>query len=275
VQLSIATANLYYLSFEQAIEIIAEAGFQNIELDLYWARKDWAMAQHLKDMPARQVIRCVDQSGLKISSLHDTGGVLENDHSTLGFINPILDQYLEAMGYAPDCLVFHTPHIEGNPDSGWWEQISGEVVRALEKYHQACACITLENMPFMDGYFVPLPTPEKLSAFVSQNDLYVTFDTTHYAQMGTGIIEAARNLGKSIKTIHLSDYKDGRSHVFIGEGELDLPGFFDTIDQDSLNTVTLECSLSSPGHPDQQMSSGELVSRLREARTRLESLLCN
>lgn len=40
---STATANLYFYPFEQTLEIIAEAGFHNIELDLYWDRKDWAM----------------------------------------------------------------------------------------------------------------------------------------------------------------------------------------------------------------------------------------
>ena len=126
MQLSVATANLYFQPFERVIEIIAEAGFQYIELDLFWARKEWAMAQHLKDVPVKRAIQLVQQSGLRISSIHDGGGVLENEHSTIGFVNPILDQYLEEMGYAPDCLVFHTPHVEGNPGTGWWERTSIE-----------------------------------------------------------------------------------------------------------------------------------------------------
>jgi sugar phosphate isomerase/epimerase len=91
--------------------------------------------------------------------------------------------------------------------------------------------------------------------------------------MGTDIIEAARELRKSIRTIHLSDFKAGHTHVFPGEGELDLPGFFDTIDKTSLNAVTLESTLGSMDRPAHEMSRSEMVSRLKEARERLERLL--
>jgi len=273
MQISVATANLYTQPFEQVLEIITEAGFQNIELDLFWARKEWAMAQHLRDVPVKRAVQLVKQSGLRISSIHDGGGVLENEHTTLGFINPVLDQYLDEMGYAPDCLVFHTPHVEGNPGIAWWERTSGEIVRSLEKYRKACAFVTIENMPYFDGYFVPLTTPEKLNTFVMENGLNVTIDTTHYAQIGTDIIEAAKKLGRNIKTIHLSDFIAGQAHVFIGEGELDLAGFFQVIDKESLNAITLESSLSSPDNPNHEMSYNRLVSRMTEARLRLERLL--
>jgi sugar phosphate isomerase/epimerase len=270
MQLSVATANLYFQPFEQVLQIIAGAGFQNIELDLFWERKEWAMAQHLRGMPPGRVVRLVQQAGLRISSIHDGGGVLEDAGSSLGFVNPALDQYLSAMGGAPDCLVFHTPHVEGSLGPGWWERISDEIVGSLAKYRAACSFITIENMPLFDGYSVPLAAPEALSAFALKNDLGITLDTTHYAQIGIDIVEAARILGGAIKTVHLSDFKAGKAHVFIGDGELDLAGFFDVVDRQSLNAITLECSLSSRDHPDDGMSYNEAVGRLGEARARLE-----
>jgi len=257
--------------FERALNIFAEAGFQNIELDLFWERKEWAVAQHLQDVPVRRVVQQVERAGLRISSIHDGGGVLEARDSTEGFINPALDRHLEAMGYAPECLVFHTPHIEENPGDGWWERISDKIAHALEKYRQVCT-VTIENLPPFGGYCVPLLTPEALNDFVAANGLGVTLDTTHYAQMGTDIIEAARKLGNKIKTVHLSDFTAGRTHVFIGEGELDLAGFFETIDRASLSAVTVECSLSSDD-PNLNQSYSWMVSRTREARNRLERLL--
>ncbi|HET9280038.1 MAG TPA: TIM barrel protein, partial [Flavitalea sp.] len=137
----------------------------------------------------------------------------------------------------------------------------------------ACCFICIENMPLFDGYFVPLVTPEALNDFVRRDGLNVTLDTTHYAQIGIDILEAARILGRNIKTIHLSDFKDGRSHVFIGEGELDLQGFFDVIDIEHINAVTLECSLTSINDPNHEMNYNELISRLKEAKTRIERLL--
>jgi sugar phosphate isomerase/epimerase len=273
MQLSVATANLYTWPFEQVLEIIAEAGFQNIELDLFWARKDWAIAQHLKDVPVEQAIRLVGQSGLRISSIHDGGGLLEDEHSTFGYVNPAIDQYLDALGYAPDCLVFHTPHIEGHPGDEWWQRTSGLIVHALEKYRKACKFVTLENMPPIDGFFVPMLTPEELFTFVAGNGLDITLDTTHYAQIGIDIVEAARKLKPYVKTIHLSDFKAGKAHVFIGEGELDFSGFLAEIDKHSLNAVTLECSLSSLDDPLREMSYNELIGRMKEARIRLQQLL--
>jgi sugar phosphate isomerase/epimerase len=269
---SVATATFYLQPLEQALAIVAEAGFQNVEIDLFWERKEWAMAQHLRNVPAKRAVQLVEQAGLKINSIHDGGGVLEDSASTTGFINPDLDRYLDAMGYAPECLVFHTPHIEGNPGEGWWERISGKIVQSLEKYRTACA-ITIENMPLFEGYSVPLITPEKMKTFVVENGLSVTLDTTHYAQIGTDIVEAARVLGSNIKTVHLSDFAAGRAHVFIGEGELDLRGFFDTVDKTSLSTVTLECSLSLKDNQSQELSYAEMVSRMKEARMRLEGFV--
>jgi sugar phosphate isomerase/epimerase len=160
--ISIATATFYYRSFEETLEIIAEAVFQNIELDLYWERKNWAMAQHLKGLSAQETGQLIRQAGLKVTSLHDGGGVLDDPHSARGFVNPQLAEILDQLGYAPGCIVFHTPHIEGSFDDRWWKTISGEIVKALEPYRLACQTLTIENMPLFDGYTVPLPTPRAL-----------------------------------------------------------------------------------------------------------------
>lgn len=273
MHLSVATANLFYRPFEKVLDIIAEAGFQNIELDLFWERKEWAMAQHLRDVPIKQVVRLVERSGLKITSIHDGGGVLEDENSTLGFINPALDQYLNAMGYAPDCLIFHTPHIEGEQDIHWWQHISDQISVQLEKYRKGCTHVTIENMPMFPGYFVPLTSPEELNTFALENGLGVTLDTTHYAEIGVDICDAARIIGGNLRTIHLSDFTQGRRHVFIGEGEMDFAGFFEVVDREQLNAVTLECSLSSITTPGPDMDYKEMVNRMREARFRLDRLL--
>jgi sugar phosphate isomerase/epimerase len=220
VHISVATANFYFLPFDQTLEIIADAGFEHIELDLYWEGGKWAMAQHLKDLKVREVVRMVNQSGLRVSSIHDGGGVIEDAHSTQGFINPQLAAYLDQLGYPPGCIVFHTPHIEGSYDKRWWQTISDEIVKAAESYRSSQTSVTIENVPRFDGYYVPLTTPQELMTFVSDSELGVTLDTTHYAQIGVDVVWAARILKEKIRTIHLSDYLDGEAHVFIGDGNL-------------------------------------------------------
>jgi sugar phosphate isomerase/epimerase len=268
--ISVATATYFYLPFEEALEIIAKAGFQFIELDLFWERKTWAMAQHLRGIAPRDVIRAIHQAGLKVSSIHDGGGVLEDSNTTRGFINPSLADTLDALGYAPDCLVFHTPHIEDDLDLAWWRAFSGRVIAALEPFRAACQALTIENMPFFNGYTVPLTTPEELLAFVREANLGVTLDTTHYAYMGVDIARAARTLVGKVKTIHLSDYAADKYHVFIGDGELDFPEFLRALDGSVLRWITLECEPAHLGENKLDLPPSALVERLIEAKHRAE-----
>ena len=269
MHISVATANLYFLPFDQTLEIIADAGFEHIELDLYWERGKWAMAQHLKDLEVREVVRMVNQSGLRVSSIHDGGGVIEDAHSTQGFVNPQLAAYLDQLGYAPGCIVFHTPHIEGGYDKRWWQTISDEIVKAAEIYRSSQTSVTIENMPLFDGYYVPLTTPQELMAFVSDSELGVTLDTTHYAQIGVDVVWAARILKEKIRTIHLSDYLNGKAHVFIGDGNLDFVNVFRVLEFSALHSITLECSVGLSGEAVAEMEQVRIIDRLKTAKSRL------
>lgn len=271
MHVSIATANFCFLPFQQTLDIIAEAGFEHIELDLHWERGEWAVAQHLKGVGVRQVVDMISRSGLTVSSIHDAGGVVDNAHSIQGFVNPQLREYVDRLGYAPGCIVFHTPHIEGPYDHRWWEAVSDDIVEAAESFGSSETSVTLENMPLFDGYYVPLTTPQELLAFVSKNELGVTFDTTHYAQIGIDIVEAARVLQRKIRTIHLSDFVDGNTHVFVGDGELDFGGLFRVLELSTLHSITLECSVGFLGKNTRNMTQTEMVDRLKTAMSRLRS----
>jgi sugar phosphate isomerase/epimerase len=271
MKISIATANLYFLPFQQTLEIIVEAGFGHIELDLYWERGQWAIAQHLKGVGVRQVVDMISRSGLTVSSIHDTGGVVNDAHSIQGFIHPQLREYVDQLGYAPGCIVFHTPHIEGPHNHQWWQTVSDDVVKAVESYRSSETSVTLENMPLFDGYYVPLTTPQELLTFVSNNELGVTLDTTHYAQIGVDVVQAACVLQKRIRTIHLGDFVDGKTHVFIGDGELDFSSLFRVLEPANLHSITLECSVGFLGENTRDMTPTEVVARLKTAMSRLQS----
>jgi sugar phosphate isomerase/epimerase len=271
--ISVATANFYFMPFEETLEIIAEAGFQNIELDLYWGWKQWNMAQHLRDLPISHAIRAIHQSGLTVTSIHDGGGVLPDSQAVSAYINPLLTETIQQLGYSPLYLVFHPPHVDGSPDIDWWEQISDDISRMLDPYRIMCKYITLENMPLFNGFSVPLITPADLRAYATQNGLGVTVDTTHYAQINVDLLHAARILQGSIRSVHLSDYQAGRTHVFIGEGDLNLNGFLKLVDPSVLDAVTLECSVSLPDKSDRQMSHAEMVDRMKLAKSMVESMV--
>lgn len=273
MHISFATANLYKDSFEDVMGMIAEAGYEAIELDLFWARKEWAMAQHLRGWSAKQVAASIERSGLRLSSIHDGGGVLDAPDSVTGYINPALAETIDALGYVPGCLVFHTPHVEGEQDASWWGRIEGRIAAELRPYQEICPVVTVENMPNFDGYTVPLLTPQALADFSQRFGLGVTLDTTHYAQISTDVVAAAGVLREQARTVHLSDYQVGRTHVFVGEGELDLPGVFKALDAQRLHAVTVECSLARGNGAGQPLDRAENIARMREARVRTEAYL--
>ena len=91
--------------------------------------------------------------------------------------------------------------------------------------------------------------------------------------MSTDVIAAAQALGGQTRTMHLSDYQAGRTHVFVGEGELDLPGVFKALDADRLHAVTVECSLARGNGTVQPLARAEKVARMREARVRTEGYI--
>ena len=273
MQTSIATANFYFLPFRQTLEIIAEAGFEHIELDLYWERGQWAVAQHLKGSAVHEVVDLISRAGLKVASIHDAGGVVDNAHSIQGFVNLHLEEYLDQLGYAPGCIVFHTPHIEGPYNQRWWQTIADKIAEAAESYRGSETSVTLENTPLFDGYYVPLTTPQELLAFVAPNELGITLDTTHYAQIGVDVVQAAGVLQKKITTIHLSDFVAGQAHVFIGDGELDFTSLFRVIELSALHSITLECSVGFLGENPLGLSHTKMVDRLKIAMSRLQGWL--
>jgi len=77
MNISISTANLYFIPFEKTLELYKRAGYEYIELAGYWRGGEWEMAQHLKDKRPKDVIRLVNDYSLKISSFHDMGGLIE------------------------------------------------------------------------------------------------------------------------------------------------------------------------------------------------------
>jgi sugar phosphate isomerase/epimerase len=271
--ISVATANFYFMPFDETLDIIAEAGFQNIELDLFWEWKQLNMAQHLKDLPISQAIRAIHQSGLTVTSIHDGGGVLPDSQAVSAYINPLLTETMQQLGYSPLYLVFHPPHVDGSPDTDWFERISDDISRMLDLYRNTCNYITLENLPLLNGFCVPLITPAALWAYATQNGLGITVDTTHYAQINVDLLQAARILQGSVRSVHLSDYQAGRTHVFIGEGDLDLNGFLKLVDPSVLEAVTLECSVSLPDKSDRQMSHAEMVDRMKLAKATVENMV--
>lgn len=271
--ISVSTANFFSLPFEHALDLIAAAGFRDVELDLFVEYDDWAMAQHLKGWTVREAVRQIAVRGLRVASIHDGGGVLHEPDSLRGYINPLLDEYLDQLGYAPGCIVFHTPHLQGRHDPLWWQPLTGHIHAALEQYRGNGSLVTVENLFAMLDYTIPFTQPEELLNFLDGSALGITLDTIHYAQADVDITHAAEVLGERVYSVHLSDSRSGRTHLYPGEGRLDFDKFFHALKRESLYAVTLECSFNHPGEDLHELPDSVLVERLAAARTMVAAWL--
>ena len=94
--------------------------------------------------------------------------------------------------------------------------------------------LTIENMPragrrlMLESYL--LNDINDLIGFGIAHNLYFTFDTTHLATFGNDIIAPfIKVIGtERLRNIHLSDYGDHQSHLFLGRGDLPIARFLNT-----------------------------------------------
>ncbi len=265
MNISIATATFYNIPFTEALDLIRMAGFDSIELDTYWTGGDnWEVTQHLKNIRPREVLKIIRESGLRINSLHDMGGVIFKDTDTV--ISRDTFEYLEFGGEDIPCIVFHAPHKK-TEDKNWWSGYSSKAandLKALKDKFLVC----IENIQNFPGYQTSLIDPHEMLDFVKENGLFINMDTTHYAQCGIDIVTAAKDCREYVKGVHFSDYKDGKRHLFPGEGVLDLKGFINALKLDSLHTLTLECNIPyEAGNPD------VAVKGMKKARSYVQELI--
>jgi len=109
--------------------------------------------------------------------------------------------------------------------------------------------LTIENMPRMGKRLLLAPYIlndfEDLIEFGVNKNLHFTFDTTHLATFGCDVITAflAFFRTKRLKNIHISDFGDHDSHLFLGCGELPVVKLLNTIGRLGYDgMITLEVS---------------------------------
>jgi sugar phosphate isomerase/epimerase len=267
MNISIATATFYNIPFTEALELIKTARFESIELDTYWTGGDnWEVTQHLRGIRPKEVLKIVKESGLRINSLHDMGGVIFNDTDTV--ISADTYEYLEFGEPDIPCVVFHAPHKK-TEDKSWWSRYGRKAAEDLKSLKDSFL-VCIENIQNFPGYQTSLINPAEMLDFVKENGLYINMDTTHYAQCGIDIVSTAKAGQDYVKGVHFSDYREGKRHLFPGEGVLDLKGFINSLKLDSLHALTLECSI--PYEKDRPEIS---VEGMKKARSYVEGLICS
>jgi len=123
--------------------------------------------------------------------------------------------------------------------------------------------ITTENLPYYpEGSF--LGNMKEFTKFIRENNVSITFDTTHCAASKISIIEMFGEVKELVKNIHISDFKDGDEHKILSNGELPLKEFLGILKlNDYKGIITIELDFDNKKRNDIK-DSNEAIKELEK-----------
>lgn len=233
MQISISSGTLFVFPLRKNFEMAGEAGFDGLEL---------IINQDFERINVRDLLE--ELSGIMpILSIHAPFMPL------FGWGDQI-DSLKRTVAIAAEAGVtlvnFHPPSWLGF-ELGFWRWLY-RINDFQEEIGQGAVTITLENMPWKGKYKINpniLADTHKMIEFITERNLYMTFDTTHMGSGKTSFINdfyLYHNSGR-IRNIHFSDYGNGREHLIPGRGILPLTRFLNHLRNIDYNHIlTLELS---------------------------------
>lgn len=213
MEISVSTGLYYTKDYKEILDIIASASCNNIELFLN---------QKFIDVNTSELEKEISKRDLNILSIHTPLEFIAfpRKESEVYWIDKSIEI---SKTFGSKVIVSHMVNGEYFDDR----------VKALDELHKQnmidyCEAkdigVTTENLPYSDqGSF--LRRFDELFKFISNNNIGLTFDTTHCAFGGFPIVETFKTFKDFIKNIHLSDFDKGIEHKVLGEGTLPLKDF--------------------------------------------------
>lgn len=231
MDISISTGLYYKKDFIEILDIINETGCKNIELFLN---------QSFVDVPVNELEKEVTKRNMNVLSIHTP---LE----FIAFSKGETEDYW--IGKCIEMSRILGSHIVNTHMV--YADYSNIVRSELDDIHKdnilkyrglKDILVTTENLPAHPNGGM-LGKHDELLEFVKNNDVGITFDTTHCAYSGLSIIDEFKKFGESVKNIHLSDFSDGIEHKILGDGQLPVKEFMSvlkTINYQGLLTIELD-----------------------------------
>lgn len=215
-----STGCLFYLPIRNIFELAAEAGFDGCEL---------VINTHFNQKGYIDVVKeCVEI--LPAFTIHAPFMKMVNWGSK---INCIYHTVEIAKQLNTKVVNFHPPS---------WFQVELQFLKwfnSIQDFQKIPSngdiIITIENMPLSGARLMLAPYVlndyKDLLEFGIKKNLYFTFDTTHFATFGGDVIAAFLNVFKTgrLKNMHISDYGNTKSHLFLGSGELPIVKLLSTM----------------------------------------------
>lgn len=229
-----STGCLYYLPIKEIFILAKEAGFDGCDLviDRMFNRPDYIDT----------VIEC--HNILPIYSIHAPFLKIDAWGSKT---NAIIETIKIAKTLSAGVINFHPP--------SWFsvELSFFSWFRKIQDFQKTLGCegirLTIENMPLVGKRL--MLTPYILNDFRDlidyglKRNLDFTFDTTHLGTFGVDPVVGFMSFFKTgrLKNVHISDYDESRSHLFLGRGNLPVARLLNTMRRLGYDEmITLEIS---------------------------------
>ena len=264
---SYSTAGLKDRGIEQALDVVANIGFPQVEV----SARDPHLGHRLTGKDLSKFLSRVESRGLKIRTMHAPSG-----HTTLGTTNKewrkqeiaTLHDYilfLSDLG-GTDMVIHPIPNpifVENAFDPATSERIKEGVAISLDRLvpvaQDAGVRINLENLPYHCDY--PYRTMATLRTLVEpypSEHLGLILDTGHVGVLGNDIVEEIRSAGSRLCGTHLHDVEgteDGTDHRGPTRGFLNWDNLLDTLNKiDYQGPYTFETSVPENGETPEELA---------------------
>jgi len=263
----LSTGSLYKYSLSEIFRIAKEVGFDGVEL---------LIGQNSYNIGTDHIQELSDEYNIPILSLHSPFIICKGWG---GFWDRIWRSLFIAMELQIPLVNFHPP-------SGIFPRhhLGDELSENIQTYKDAIKdsgiVLTIENLPTIRAFrrlsinrLFPrmINNAYQIAEFALNNDIYVTFDTTHLGTTGIDLLEAYVVFKDRIANIHLSDY-DGRSqHLLPGMGRLPLGKLLIQVKRDGYNgTITLETCPAAMEHENRAKAAQNAEAGLKYIKNALQ-----
>jgi sugar phosphate isomerase/epimerase len=241
-----STGPFWAFDLERALDLVAEAGFEAVEL---------MVTRDPKTQDPESVARVAAERSLHVAAVHGPFLVLTRTVWGLGGVGKVArgQEFCRAVGAST--FVVHPPLL-------WEEDYARWLERALASPQEPVVAVETMYPRWIGG--------QRLRAYrwvdparLLRSSPAIVLDTSHVALARVDVLEAFRVLSPRLVHIHLSDNAgDGRDgHLSIGDGILPIASLLAEIKRGYRGTIALELSAARyAGRPK------ELVAMLRRNR---------
>jgi len=225
VELIVSSGCAYVLGLEDQFKVAAEAGFDGFE---YLVNRE-----HVPETTAK-LIELSRHYEIPIRNVH---APFQPVPGWDGPVTSLLSTVNVARAIEARSVTFHPPEraVDGVTFNRWMVGIDD----FQKTVGGGDVMITVENMPRSKswrGIKVPFATApyryqerDELWELLEEQNLFMTFDTTHFGTAGENLVAAYAQFRDRVRTIHLSNFskKEFQEHLPFDQGDLDLADFID------------------------------------------------